>query len=70
MYHAVPLPCRDTLIHTCRVAGKIQTAIRETPHVSRKKANLGRSMLIHTYHAVPLPCCAMALTSRFQGGLG
>ena len=25
--------------------------------------------LIHTYHAVPLPCCAVALRSRFQSGI-
>jgi hypothetical protein len=25
--------------------------------------------LIHTHHAVPLPCCAVALRSRFQNGI-
>ena len=26
-------------------------------------------MLIYTYHAVPLPCCAVALRSRLQSGI-
>jgi len=25
--------------------------------------------LIHTYHAVPLPCCAVASRYRFQSGI-
>ena len=25
--------------------------------------------LIHTYHAVPLPCCAVALKGRFESGI-
>jgi hypothetical protein len=26
-------------------------------------------MLIHTYHAMPMPCCAVALRSRFQNAV-
>jgi hypothetical protein len=29
----------------------------------------GRPMLIHTYHAVPMLCCAVALRGRFQNGI-
>jgi len=25
--------------------------------------------IIHTYHAAPLPCCGVALKSRFQNGM-
>jgi len=28
-----------------------------------------RPILIHTSHAAPLPCCAVALRSRFQNGM-
>ena len=41
---------------------------------SRKRAGspqavFRRPMLIHTCHAVPMPCCAVALRSRFQNGM-
>jgi hypothetical protein len=29
----------------------------------------GRPMLIHTRHAMPMPCCAVALRNRFQDGM-
>jgi hypothetical protein len=29
----------------------------------------GRKILIHTYHAVPMPRCAVALRGRFQNGM-
>jgi hypothetical protein len=33
------------------------------------QAVCGRLMLIHTYHAVPMPRCAVALRGRFQNGM-
>jgi hypothetical protein len=41
---------------------------------SRKRAGRphdvsGRPMLIHKYHAVPMPRCAVDLRSRFQNGM-
>ena len=67
--------CR-VLRESPRVAAKIRIASRKTPRGSRKKRNLGRSPTgsretadINSYipcraHAVPLPCCAVALRSR------
>jgi hypothetical protein len=64
-----------------RVYGKIRTANRETPHGSRKKPNLRRSptgrkemagINSHTpsrAHAVPLPCCAVALGRHLQSDM-
>jgi hypothetical protein len=51
--------------------------LRGTPRGSRKKPNAGRSpnavsgrpTLIHTYHAVPMPRCAVVLRGRFQNGM-
>jgi len=45
------------------VAGRSRTRAGRPNAVSR------RPMLIHTCHAVPLPCCAVALRSRFQNGM-
>jgi len=44
------------------VAGRSQTGAGRSQAVSRQPA------LIDTCHAVPLPCCALALRSRFQNG--
>jgi hypothetical protein len=35
----------------------------------RPNAVSERPMLIHTYHAVPMPHCAVALRGRFQNGM-
>ena len=75
--------CAPAVLRQChvrrespRVAGKIRKASRETPRGSRKKtkprqtsAVNRRPMLIHTNHAVPLPCCAVALRSHLQSGM-
>jgi hypothetical protein len=45
------------------VAGRSRT------RVGRPHAVSGRSMLIRTYHAVPMPYCAMALRGRFHNGM-
>jgi hypothetical protein len=45
------------------VAGRIRT-LAGRPH-----AVSGQRMLIHTYHADPMPRCAVALRSRFQNGM-
>jgi hypothetical protein len=42
------------------VAGRSRTRAGRPHTVSE------RAMLIHTYHAVPMPRCAVALRSRFQ----
>jgi hypothetical protein len=45
------------------VAGRSRTL------ASRPYAVSERPLLIHTYHAIPTPRCAVALRSRFQNGL-
>jgi hypothetical protein len=45
------------------VAGRSRT-LAGPPH-----AVSGRQILIHTYHAVPMPRCAVALRGRFQNGM-
>ena len=35
----------------------------------RRTDNRATLRLIHTYHAVPMPCCAVVLGSRFQNGM-
>jgi hypothetical protein len=45
------------------VAGRSRT------RAGRPHAVSGRPMLIHTYHAVPMPRCAVALRGRFQNGV-
>jgi hypothetical protein len=52
-----------TFVELRVVAGRSRT--REV----RTHAVFGRPMLIHTYHAVPMPRCAVALRSRFQNGM-
>jgi hypothetical protein len=42
---------------------------RNRTRAGRPYAVFGRPMLIHTYHAVPMPRCAVALRSRFQNGM-
>jgi hypothetical protein len=78
---AVSLPCRVALIHTCRAVSlpssdsavsfvKLRVvAGRNRTWPDRPQAAERRPTLIHTYHAVPLPSCAMALKSRFQSGV-
>ena len=47
---------------------RCENSLRVTPHGSRKKPKLGRwPLLIHTWHAVPLPCCAVALSRLAEG---
>jgi len=45
------------------VAGSSRNCAGRPQAVSRRR------MLIHTYHAAPLPCCAVALISCFQNGM-
>jgi len=52
-----------TVVELLLVAGRSRTWLGRPQAVSRW------SMLIHTYHAAPLPCCAQALRSRFQNGM-
>jgi hypothetical protein len=42
---------------------------RSRTRAGRPHAVSGRPMLIHTYHAVPMPRCAVALRGRFQIGM-
>jgi hypothetical protein len=35
----------------------------------RQHAVSGRPILFHTCHAMPMPCCAVALRSHFQNGM-
>jgi hypothetical protein len=44
-------------------------AVRSRTRACRPHAVSGRPMLIHTYHAVPMPRCAVALRGRFQNGM-
>ena len=52
-----------TVVDLLVVAGRSGT------WVGRPQAFSRWPMLIHTYHAAPLPCCALALKSRFQNGM-
>jgi hypothetical protein len=52
-----------TFVELRLVAGRSRT------RAGRPHAVSGRSMLFHTYHAVPMPCCAVALRSRFHNGM-
>jgi hypothetical protein len=45
------------------VAGRSRT------RAGRPHAVSGRPMLIHACHATRMPCCAVALRSRFQNGI-
>jgi hypothetical protein len=42
---------------------------RSRTRAGRPHAVSGRPMLSHTYRAVPMPRCAVALRSRFQNGM-
>ena len=42
---------------------------RSQDWAGRPQAIERRPMLIHTRQAVPMPCCAVALRSRFQNGM-
>jgi hypothetical protein len=42
---------------------------RSRTQAGRPHAVSGRPMLMHTYHAVPMPRCAVALRGRFQNGM-
>ena len=42
---------------------------RSLTWAGRTKAAFRRPMLIHTCHAVPMPCCAVALRSCFQNSM-
>jgi hypothetical protein len=42
---------------------------RSRMQACRPHAISGWPMLIHTYHAIPMPLCAMALKGRFQNGM-
>jgi hypothetical protein len=62
----MPLPCR-VLRESPRVDGKIELPIvklrvvgRNRTWGDRSQAVERRSMVVHTYHAVPLPWCAVA----------
>jgi hypothetical protein len=52
-----------TFVELRVVAGRSRT--RE----GRPNAVCGRRMLIYTYHAMPMPRCAVALRVRFQNGM-
>jgi hypothetical protein len=52
----LPLPCHDPAILRTRVV--------------RQHAVSGRPMLIRTYHAIPMPRCAVASKGRFPNGMG
>jgi hypothetical protein len=52
-----------TFMEICLLAGRSRT------WAGRQLAFSGRSMLIHTCHAMPMPRCAVALRSRFQNGM-
>jgi hypothetical protein len=53
----------STFVELRVVAGRSRT------RAGRPHAVSGRPMLIHTYHAVPMPRCAVALRGRFQNGI-
>jgi hypothetical protein len=42
---------------------------RSRKRAGRPHAVCGRPILIHTYHAVSMPFCAVALRGRFQNGM-
>jgi hypothetical protein len=42
---------------------------RSRKQAGRPHAVSGRPMLIHTYHAIPMPCYAVALRGHFQNGM-
>jgi hypothetical protein len=44
-------------------------AERSRTRTGRPHAVSGRPMLIHTYHAVPLPRCTVVLRGGFQNGM-
>jgi hypothetical protein len=52
-----------TFVELRVVAGRSRT------RAGRPRAVSGRPMLIHTYHAVPMPRCAVTLRGRFQNGM-
>ena len=69
------LTTASMLIHTCRVP--TVPALRESPRVAGRKRTWAdrpqaverRQLLINTYSTVPLPCCSVALRSRFQSDM-
>jgi hypothetical protein len=52
-----------TFVELRVIAGRSRT------RAGRPHAVSGRPMLIHTYHAMLMPRCAVALRSRFQNGM-
>jgi hypothetical protein len=42
---------------------------RSRTRAGRPHAVSGQPMLIHIYHAIPMPRCAVALSGRFQNGM-
>jgi hypothetical protein len=52
-----------TFVELRVVAGRSRT------RAGRSHALSGRPMLIHTYHAFPMPRCAVVLRGRFQNGM-
>jgi hypothetical protein len=60
------LPCRSSAA-TLPLPNHDPTILRT--RADRPHTVSGRPMLIHTYHAVPMPRCAVALRSRFQNGI-
>jgi hypothetical protein len=52
-----------TFVEPRVVAGRSRT------RAGRPHAVSGRPMLIHTYHAMPMPRCSVAMRSRFQKGM-
>jgi hypothetical protein len=80
---AATLPFSDSAVKVRVVDGNIRTAIlllvttfvelrivaeKSQTRAGRPHAITGRSKLFHTYHAVPMPRCAVALRGRFQNG--
>jgi hypothetical protein len=77
------ISCRSpaALIHTCHAATlpfsnsvvsfvKVRVVDgRSRTRAGRPHAVSGRPILIHTYPAVPMPRCAVALKGRFQNGM-
>jgi hypothetical protein len=60
------IPCRSpaaVLPRPCRYPAILRR------RAGRPHAISGRPKLIHTYHAVPMPCCSVALRGRFQNGV-
>jgi hypothetical protein len=66
--HWPPASEVGTLLVTTFVKLRV-VAGRSRKRAGRQHAVSGRPMLIHTYHAVPMPRCAVALRSRFQKGM-